>query len=322
MTAELDPGRLLRWAAALPRFLGQLARWGRPPRALLFGPLSLGDDLLCTAVLREARQRGTPFAMLTARPELFAGNPDPLRVLPIDDYYVAGIRQLGSQVVRPYYVPADPENPHRDLLPPRHIIAEMCRLAGLSGTVSLRPYLNLDEAERRGGRRVERQIAIHSTGLGAALPYATKEWGADRFAAVAQALAADFNLVQLGAPQDPPLPVALDLRGRTHLREVAAVLAESVCFIGLEGFLTHLARAVDCPAVVVLGGRARPEIFGYPGNINLHSPVDCAPCGLRDGCPHEMKCMTAITPAAVVAAARELAARPRTPLPVATAHLP
>jgi hypothetical protein len=322
MTVPPDHRRPLRRAAALPRFLWNLTRWGRPKRALLFGPLSLGDDLLCTAVLREARQRGIPFAMMTARPELFAGNADPTRLLPIDDYYVAGLRRLGSNVVCPYYVQNDPTRPERDLLPTRHIIAEMCRIAGLTGTVTLRPYLTLTDAERRGGRRVERQVAIHSTGLGAALPYPTKEWGPGRFAAVVQALAADFNFVQLGSPRDPPLPLALDLRGRTTLREAAAVLSESVCFVGLEGFLTHLARAVECPSVVLFGGRSAPDIFGYTANLNLYAPVDCAPCGLREGCPHEMKCMAEITPSTAIAAVRQLAARPRTPLPVATATLP
>lgn len=312
----------LRRAKALPRFLWHLARWGRPKRALLFGPLSLGDDLLCTAVLREARLRGTPFAMMTARPELFAGNSDLERLLPIDDYYVAGLRRLGTRVVQPYYVRGAPADSRRDLLPTRHIIAEMCQLAGLSGVVSLRPYLTLTEAERRRGRRFDRQIAIQSTGLGAAIPYPAKEWGAARFGETAHLLQADFKLVQLGSPSDPALAVDLDLRGRTTIREAAAVLAESSCFLGLEGFLAHLARAVDCPSVVVFGGRARPEIFGYPGNINLFSAVDCAPCGLREGCPYQMKCMAEITPATVADAVRELAGRPRMPLPVATATLP
>lgn len=315
-------GTLLRRTAQLPRLVWHFARWGRPSRALLFGPMSLGDDLLCTAVLREARQRGTPFAMMTARPELFAGNPDPTRLLPIDGYYVAGLRALGSRVVSPYYVEADPILSVRDILPPRHIIAEMCRLAGLKGRVALRPYLHLTEAERAAGRRTRRQLAIHSTGLGAALPYTTKEWGPDRFAAVARMLAADFDLVQLGSARDPALPGALDLRGRTSLRESAGILAASVAFVGLEGFLTHLARAVECPSVVVFGGRARPETFGYPGNLNLYSPVDCSPCGLRTACPHELKCMSAITPDQVAEAVRELASRPPGLLPVATAELP
>lgn len=311
-----------RRTAQIPRLLWYLGRWGRPTRALLFGRLSLGDDLLCTAVLREARLRGTPFAMMTRRRELFAGNSDPTRLLPIDEYYVAGLRLLGAKVVSPYYVKDDPAVPGRDRLPPRHIIAEMCRLAGLSGQVSLRPYLHLTDTERAGGRRTRRQIAIHSTGLAAALPYTTKEWGAERFAAVARLLAADFDLVQLGSARDPALPVALDLRGRTSLRESAAVLAASVAFVGLEGFLTHLARAVECPSVVMFGGRARPETFGYPGNLNLYSPVECSPCGLRTTCPHDMKCMTVITPAHVADAVRELASRPRGPLPVAMADLP
>jgi ADP-heptose:LPS heptosyltransferase len=125
--------------------------------------------------------------------------------------------------------------------------------------------------------------------------------------------------VQIGSTDDPPLPVDADLRGKTTIRETAAVLAASEMFVGLEGFLIHLARAVDCPAVVVFGGRARPEIFGYGCNVNLYDDIDCAPCGLRDGCPHAMKCMTAISPERVAVAARELAQRrPARPLPAET----
>lgn len=140
---------------------------------------------------------------------------------------------------------------------------------------------------------------------------------------MARALAHDFQLVQIGAAQDPPLPVARDLRGRTSLREAAAILAASEAFVGLEGFLSHLARAVDCPAVVIFGGRAQPEVFGYTCNVNLYSAVDCAPCGLRDGCPHDLKCLAEILPETVAAAVRELAARhPPRPLPAETAMLP
>lgn len=326
MTSPSQQPSAARWLGRLavaPRLALRLAAWGVPPRCLVFGPLSLGDDLLCTAVLREGRRRGRPFTMFTARPELFAGNPDPLAVRAIDDHFLALLRRLGRQVVSPYYVTADPTAPDRDVLPPRPVIAEMCRLAGLDGAVALRPYLALTPGELAAAPRLPRQLALHSTGLAAALPYPTKEWGADRFAALARLLAPDFSLVQLGAPRDPLLPgIALDLRGRTTLRQAAAVQAASLLFIGLEGFLVHLARAVDCPAVVIHGGRAGPGIFDYPENRNLHAAPPCAPCGLRTGCPHDLACLTAIPPATVAAAVRELAARPRAPLPVATAFLP
>jgi hypothetical protein len=290
-------------------------RWGLPQRSLLFGPLSLGDDLLCTAVLREARKRGRPFTMMTARPELFLGNADPAAVIPIDDYFVAGLRRIGACVVQPYYVRKDHADPQRDRLPRRHIIAEMCALAGLTGSVALRPYLHLTDAERAAGRKFPRQITIHSSGLAAAIPYDAKEWGVQNFAAVARQLAPHAKLVQLGSPRDPALPVDADLRGRTTLREAAAILAASDAFVGLEGFLTHLARAVDCPAAVVLGGRAPEEIFGYAANRNFTAFPECGPCARRTGCPHAMKCMNAISPDAVVAATLGLAASPRGELP-------
>lgn len=311
----------VRRASHLPRLTGQFLRWGAPRRALLFGPLSLGDDLLCTAVLREARKRGTPFAMMTKRPELFAGNSDPSRLLPIDDHYVVALRRLGARVIQPYYVSTHPTDPQRDVLPGRHIIAEMCALAGLHGEVALRPYLTLTEAELAPGRLFPSQIAIHSSGLAAAIPYAAKEWGPSRFAEVARQLAPHAKLVQLGSARDPTLPVDADLRGKTTLREAAAILASSSVFIGLEGFLTHLARAVDCPAVVVMGGRAPAEIFGYSANRNLTSFPDCAPCARRSGCPHDMKCMTAISPESVAAAALETVGRSRGPLCVETVNL-
>jgi ADP-heptose:LPS heptosyltransferase len=198
----------------------------------------------------------------------------------------------------------------------------MCRLAGLTGEISLRPYLTLTDAERAAAPRMDRQIAIQSTGLNAAIPYSTKEWGSQRFAEVARLLSTDFPLVQLGAARDPLLPgVALDLRGKTTLREAAAIQAASLCFVGLEGFLAHLARAVDVPSVIVHGGRAPAGIFDYPANINFYARPDCSPCGLQDGCPYGLKCMTAITPEQVAAAVRKLAASPRAALPVETTML-
>lgn len=300
------------------RFARNLVRWGLPARSLLFGPLSLGDDLLCTAVLREARRRGQPFAMMTARPELFAGNADPARLLPVDDDYVAGLRRLGARVIQPYYVGRHPADAQRDLLPSRHIIAEMCALAGLHGEVALRPYLTLTDSEHAAGALFPRQVALHSTGLAAALPYDTKEWGADRFAAVARALAPHVKLIQLGSLRDPALPVDVDLRGKTTLRAAAAILAASSAFIGLEGFLTHLARAVDSPSVVLLGGRAPAEIFGYTANRNFTAFPSCAPCARRTGCPYDMACMTAVSPTEVADAALALLARPP-PRPLAFA---
>jgi ADP-heptose:LPS heptosyltransferase len=317
-----DASRWMGRLATAPRLASRLFKWGLPTRSLVFGPLSLGDDLLCTAVLHEARKRGRPLTMFTARPELFLNNPDPAAVRPIDDHYLTLLRALGRPAIQPYYVSADPSLPDRDITPPHHIIAEMARLTGLTGDIALRPYLNLTASELAAAVRLPRQIAIHSSGLAAALPYSTKEWGSAHFAALAQLLSGDFSLVQLGSPRDPLLPgVALDLRGRTTLREAAAVQAASLLFVGLEGFLTHLARSVDCPSVVVHGGRAAPHTFDYAANLNLHSAPPCSPCGLRNHCPHELVCFSMLTPERVANAVHELLARTRDGLLVETFQL-
>lgn len=300
----------------------RLGAWGAPSRGLVFGPLSIGDDLLCTAVLREARRRGTPFTMFSARPELFLGNPDPAAVRPIDDHYIALLRRLRRKVVAPYYGGIDPANPDRDVLPPRHIIAEMCRLAGIRGEVALRPYLPLRSDELDAAPRLPRQIAIQSTAAAAAVPFANKEWGAERFARLVGLLSRDYSFVQIGSKNDPALPgVAMDLRGRTTLREAAAVQANSLLFVGLEGFLGHLARAVDCPAVILLGGRATPAQVGYIANLNLHATTTCAPCGFRSQCEHGIACLRQVSPECAADAVVRLASRPRHPLPVETANL-
>jgi ADP-heptose:LPS heptosyltransferase len=146
-----------------------------------------------------------------------------------------------------------------------------------------------------------RQIAIHSSGAAARYPILNKEWFPERFAQVAEALASRFNLVQLGAPEDPLLPGVRDLRGKTTVRESAAVLSQSQLFIGLEGFLMHLARAVECRAVIVYGGHSHPDQTGYEAFENLYSAVPCAPCWLRDHCPHNHECMRRITATEVLA---------------------
>jgi len=314
--------RPLRLAIRLPSLSARFLRHGLPDRVLLFGPVSLGDDLLCTTVLREARRRGAPFAMMTNRPELFAQNEDPADIIPVDDYYAQALRRLGRTVVQPYYAAIDPGEPDRDVFAPGHILARMCSLAGLKGDVALRPYLSLTPEEAAAGRRAGLQVAFQSTASSAALAFANKEWFPARFAEVVRRLPAGFTAVQLGLPSDPPLPGALDLRGRTTLREAAAIVAASAAFVGLEGFLGHLARAVDCPAVLVLGGRGRPETVGYPGNEYLAAPTPCTPCGLRNRCDYRRACLDGVTVDAVLAALDRVLGRPRQPLPATVAHLP
>ena len=148
-----------------------------------------------------------------------------------------------------------------------------------------------------------------------------KEWYPQRFQEVCAGLTREFTVIQLGSELDPKLDGVMDLRGKTSLRQSAAILANARVFVGLVGFLMHLARAVDCRSVIVYGGRETPLQTGYTANQNLPSPVECSPCWLRNTCAYDRKCMDMITVPQVIAAARDQIARYGTLLEVQTMQL-
>lgn len=299
-----------RWVA------GEVARRGWPRHLVHFYGHTPGDDLMCTVVLREMRKRGRRGVwMMTRFPGLFEGNPDVDAVVPFDGRYERMVSWLGGRDWYAHYGGHD-HAADRSPKPPRHIIALMCEACGISGPVTLRPYLHLSDAEREAGRLAPRQIALHSSGASAYSAMKNKEWFADRLQAVVRALGAEYTLVQLGAAGDPPLEGCVDLRGKTSIRQSAAVLANSTVFLGQVGFLMHLTRAVDRPAVIIYGGREMPWQSGYSCNTNLYTELPCAPCWRWNACDNavERLCMRDITAEDVVRAVHERAARADEPL--------
>jgi hypothetical protein len=196
----------------------------------------------------------------------------------------------------------------------RHQIALMAAELGLTGEISLAPEIHLRPVERAVGEIGTSQIAIQSSALSARYPTPNKQWPVERMAEVARQLAVHHTVVQLGGPADPLLPDVVDCRGIADLRHVAAIMASSRAFVGLEGFLAHLARAVQCWAVIVYGGYSAPDETGYPCNENLFTNVPCAPCWEPTRCDYARRCLTAIEPAHILAAVARVLQRVGTPL--------
>ncbi|MDD3180117.1 MAG: hypothetical protein PHQ04_07155 [Opitutaceae bacterium] len=299
--------------AGLRRWLALVRRYGRPQRLLYFYG-GIGDQLLCSAVARETQRRcPCNIWLFTQAPELFADNVDIRAALPFDLGLIPWARLSGSRPIRMFYQDhVDGEDRYAPLDEP--CIAALCRRAGVTGTISLRPYLPAVPFTSPP-RRTRPRIAIHSSCLSARYPMANKQWPVKSLQAVATALAPYADLVQLGSPQDPDLPGVIDRRG-APLLDAARELAGCDLFVGLVGFLMHLARAVECPAVIVYGGREPPEITGYACNTNLANRPPCAPCWQFSRCDHARLCLAAITPDSVITAVhRMLAAPPSRPLP-------
>jgi hypothetical protein len=290
-----------------------LIRHGRPDVALAFLG-GLGDELLCTAPLVEWLQRGARRVWVSTRaPALFHGFDERAEILPDDPRYSRLAARIGREFHYLSYSLYDAAT-DRDLPPARHLIAEMCARAGLTGAINLRPYWNVSPGERDAARPWRDYIAIQTSTLTAHVPMENKQWPAQRFQEVVNRLSPALKFVQLGSAGDPPLRGVVDRRGATSLRETAAILSEARAFIGLVGFLMHLSRAVDCPAVIIYGGRETPALTGYPCNVNLTSQPSCAPCWQRSRCEFERVCLGHIAATDVLAATTELLARARAPL--------
>ena len=313
------------WIGVFGFWLGFVVAREPLPKILLYFGFAPGDDLLCTAVLRELRRRGrADLLMVSDHPELFTWNRDPARVRPLwpryyrDGSTVAICRRFtwiwGGEFTRLEYAPLNGED--RRLAPRRHIITEMCARAGITGSVAIRPYLELNDDERSSATWAQGQVVIQSSGMAARHPMLNKQWYQERFQNVVDALKGEVDFIQLGSASDPALQRTNDLRSTTSVREAAAILSHARLYVGTVGFLMHVARAVECPSVIVFGGREAPWQSGYICNANLYSAVPCAPCWRSNTCEFDRQCMRDISVDDVVSAILEMMEKPRNPLAV------
>jgi ADP-heptose:LPS heptosyltransferase len=143
-------------------------------------------------------------------------------------------------------------------------------------------------------------------------------WPADRFAAVADALAErGLQVVLSGVASERALTAAVatamrgpsfDLCARTALGGFAALLRDAELLVANDTGAVHLAAAVGTPAVAVfLSGD--PVRWAHPGRHRVaRVQVECNPCRHLT-CPIDHRCATRLTPERVLAAAGELLAQ-------------
>jgi hypothetical protein len=135
-----------------------------------------------------------------------------------------------------------------------------------------------------------------------------RAWPIDRWQAVLERVAAGgrYQVVQVGEGGGHELRDAINLSGRIPVRLAICLMKRARLFLGLEGGLMHAANAAGVAAVIVWGGLTLPDFAGYREMHRvLCTYVECAPCGLRGGCPYSKKCLTGIPVDDVVDAVRQ-----------------
>jgi ADP-heptose:LPS heptosyltransferase len=105
-----------------------------------------------------------------------------------------------------------------------------------------------------------------------------------------------YPFVQLGVAEEPAISGAIDLRGKTSIRESLALLKYASAFVGVESFLAHAANALGTPGVVLFGPTPA-DVWGHRNSTIVTKGLRCAPCSdlLRGTpCPYGRPCMTTI----------------------------
>lgn len=152
--------------------------------------------------------------------------------------------------------------------------------------------------------------------------WATKRWPVERFASVAEALAASRGaaVVILGGQEDRQLaqelrhrlrmPV-LDSTGQLSLMQTAALLQRCRLLLSNDSGLMHMATALQVPVVAVFGPTVQ-EFGFYPFRARarvVSAALACRPCSTKGSacCPRgHHQCMQQVTSTQVLAVAQSM----------------
>jgi hypothetical protein len=269
-------------------------------RMMMLRFAGLGDDLFVNTIAYHlCKQEGRRVVVAGRHPELFRGNPGAW-IIPTRSQKVA--HQVGRLLLKlriidsMTYMGYQPDEEEGGMRPMKsHIFKVLSDRVDLKNAPK-KPEIFLTPEEKKccalptGSKP---WIAIHSTGVTEMTE--NKNWYPKRFMELSKRLRDTFRVVQLGRKSDPLLEVDLDLRGKVHPREAAAVLASCSGLVCQVGYLMHAAAAVGTRAVVIYGGFEAPWESGYEQNINLFTKLPCSPCWLREPCPYDKECMKQIS---------------------------
>ena len=156
-----------------------------------------------------------------------------------------------------------------------------------------------------------------------------RRWPADRFVKVGRSLALELGatIVLVGGREEETLnsgiaaalgPAALNLTGRTSLRQLGAVMQACDLFLGNDSGVMHIAAAVGTSVAAIFGPSNHrawgpwTAAGGGPRSLVLRAELPCSPCfytghglGTPEGCPNRT-CLQLIQPKQVVQAIERL----------------
>ena len=177
------------------------------------------------------------------------------------------------------------------------------------------PFIVFSKAERwqydERFRHLPEKFGVVKASVGASRKRLAlaKNWSIEGMQAVVRARdVLPFSWVQLGDEAEPTLDGAINLLGRTSLRETLYILSRAQVVLTVEGFISHAAAALGRPLVIVFSGYHNPGSFYYgPAKIiTAASMPACAPCYQNECTTPGKPCTSNISVQQVINACREV----------------
>lgn len=182
----------------------------------------------------------------------------------------------------------------------------------ITGDIVAKPEIRLNDYERNFGKFATGKIVIKCGGNGAykyLLPKIAQ--------GIVDALRGEYDFIQIGGSEDPVLN-GVENMCRLNMREFAGILTHARMFVGAIGGMMHLARAVDCPSVILYG--CEHDDFYYPSQCRVFSDNRCTLCAQncwwpdKDDerrCPNRYRCIVDFDVQRIVNVIRKELQKPR-----------
>ncbi len=263
----------------------------RPGKLILQSHLALGDVVLLTAAVRDLH-RLCPGRfetdVRTAFPAVWAHNPYLTRLGDLD----RSVETIGCDT---------PLLNRSGKVPCHYLYAFLDHLNGRLGLhlepTEFRGDIHVSDEERAAPPPIQeltgREVPYWVVCAGGRYDFTIKWWSHDRYQQVVDHFRSRIQFIQVGHAGHfhPRLEGAMDLRGRTDLRQLIRLIHHTDGVLCGVTSLMHLAAAVPRPVdrpglrpcVVVAGGREPAHWEAYPGHQYLHT-VGALDCCRNDGC--------------------------------------
>jgi len=229
---------------------------------------AMGDVLLLTPVIRAIKQKygEAEITVITEQADILAGNPDVHKICASCD---------GAEK----YDEIHDLDMVYERCPNKHIIDAYAEACGVKIT-DYRLKIHIPKNVRKEIEKIlpkRKYAVIHPSQFN----WPGRNWPIDRFVPVIIYLKDNgLSTVLLGDRSTPNLPCDIDLRGKTSIAELAAVIERASVFVGIDSLPMHLAQAAMITTVAVFGCiDPKKRLLNIPYFIGVvNESVGCVGC--------------------------------------------